>query len=129
MNRSNWFFSHNTRYLRQKKGLTQEQLAEKANVSVNEVSKVERGLVTPQLTVLDRFANAFGVQSALLLDPHLDKMAEVPCAGRFVDAVALEMDGLTAEEQELVYQLVRDTAQYFHDRRQELSDPDKLVIK
>ena len=129
MNRSNWFFSHNTHYLRNKRGWTQEQLEEKANVSVNEVSKVERGLVIPRLNILDSFADAFEIPASLLLDPHLDRRAEVPCAGRYTDMVTLEMDGMTAEEQAMVCQLVRVAAQHFHDIRRGSDDPDKLIIK
>ncbi|MCI8554051.1 MAG: helix-turn-helix transcriptional regulator [Clostridiales bacterium] len=129
MNRSDWFFRHNTHFLRKKKGLTQEKLAEMANVSVNEVSKVERGLVIPRLNVLDSFANAFGVSAGVLLDPHLDQRAEVPCTGGYIELVTLEMDGLPEEEQEMIYRLVRVAAQYVHDAGRDGKPPDKWIIK
>ena len=58
-NQSAWCFSHNVRYLREKKGLTQEELAADSGVSVNEISKVERRLVIPRLNMVDHIANAF----------------------------------------------------------------------
>lgn len=80
-NQSAWCFSHNVRYLREKKGLTQEELAADSGVSVNEISKVERRLVIPRLNMVDHIANAFGLPAGRMLDPYLDRQAEFPREG------------------------------------------------
>jgi transcriptional regulator with XRE-family HTH domain len=54
-------FGVRLRTLRQQAGLTQEQLAEAAEVSINFVSLVERGLKSPTLATMERFANALKV--------------------------------------------------------------------
>ena len=77
-NQSAWCFSRNVRYLREKKGLTQEELAADSGVSVNEISKVERRLVIPRLNMVDHIANAFGLPAGRMLDPYLDRQAELP---------------------------------------------------
>lgn len=52
---------------RQRRGLTQLKLAERAELSIETVSKVERGLREPRLGVVDRLARALGVDAAELL--------------------------------------------------------------
>ena len=53
--------------LRNHKGLTQEQLAEIMGVSPKTISRWETGEVTPPLEVLDRIADALGVEFDSLL--------------------------------------------------------------
>jgi transcriptional regulator with XRE-family HTH domain len=48
--------------LRRSKGLTQEQLAELVNCSVEFISLVERGVNSPSIAGLPDFANALGVE-------------------------------------------------------------------
>ena len=47
---------------RSARGLTQEQLAELANLHVNSISFVERGLVPPALDTICLIADALGVK-------------------------------------------------------------------
>ena len=49
-------------------GLTQEQLAERADISQGMVAHIEAGRRTPSLEVLHRIARALGVQAGELLD-------------------------------------------------------------
>lgn len=46
---------------REAAGLTQEQLAEKANLSVNFIGAVERGVTVPSLKTCERIARAMHV--------------------------------------------------------------------
>lgn len=48
--------------LRKAAGLTQEQLAEKADCTISMVSMTERGLRTPSLEMLERVATAMRCQ-------------------------------------------------------------------
>ena len=48
--------------LRTRKGLTQKELAEKCNVSDKAVSKWERGEGCPDVTVLPKLAEVFGIE-------------------------------------------------------------------
>lgn len=47
--------------LRMKKGLTQEELAEKTGLSVTFVGLVERGINTPSLETCNKIARALGI--------------------------------------------------------------------
>jgi len=48
--------------LREKANLTQAQLAEKANVSNDTISRIERGIRSPSFEVLERLAKALDVE-------------------------------------------------------------------
>lgn len=55
------------RGLREKRGLTQEELAERAEVSATYIGFVERGDNVPTLIIILQIAAAFGVRPADLL--------------------------------------------------------------
>lgn len=52
--------------LRRKSGMTQEELAEKVCVSLETVSKIERGIRGASIEVLDDIARCFGVDMEYL---------------------------------------------------------------
>ena len=55
------------REARKKNGLTQEQLAERLDVSVEFVSKIERGLNMPSIPVFIKFVETLNVSADYLL--------------------------------------------------------------
>jgi transcriptional regulator with XRE-family HTH domain len=52
----------NIKILRARRGLSQADLSEKAGISVNFLSNIERGIKFPQPDMLSKIANAFGVE-------------------------------------------------------------------
>jgi transcriptional regulator with XRE-family HTH domain len=61
----------NLRRLRQAKGLTQEELAHRAEIHQTYLSGVEVGKRNPSIEVLDRIAAALGADiSALFVEPQ-----------------------------------------------------------
>ena len=60
-------FARNVRRLRQKKGMTQEELAFEAEIDLTYVGGIERGKRNPSLLVMCRIANALSVPLARLL--------------------------------------------------------------
>lgn len=57
----------NVRWLRQKAGLTQEQLAFEAGIDLTYVGGIERGRRNPSLLVMVRIAEALKVEPTALL--------------------------------------------------------------
>jgi transcriptional regulator with XRE-family HTH domain len=53
---------------RKKKGMTQEQLAEKSGVLVQQVSRYERGLQMPSVIQLKKIADALDISINYLCD-------------------------------------------------------------
>ena len=52
---------------RKAKGLTQVELASKINISVNHLSKIERGTVNPTVDLIELIIKALGIHSSTIL--------------------------------------------------------------
>jgi transcriptional regulator with XRE-family HTH domain len=61
-------FGRHLAQLRSEKRLTQEQLAEAANISLDFLSLIERGLRAPSFATIERLSNALGVEVKYLFD-------------------------------------------------------------
>lgn len=60
--------------LRKEKGMTQQELADKLQLTDKAVSKWERGLACPDISILPQVAEILGVSvDDLLSNPHTDK--------------------------------------------------------
>ena len=57
----------NLKILRQAKGMSQEELAHRADIDRTYVSSLERSIYNASIDVVDRLANALDVQAADLL--------------------------------------------------------------
>jgi len=53
----------NIKSIREKVGLTQEEVAEKADVHVSYYSRIERGIVNPSTEVLEKICKVLKVKS------------------------------------------------------------------
>jgi transcriptional regulator with XRE-family HTH domain len=62
---------------RERKGYTQEQLAERLNLSVQHVSVIERGVKAPKLETFIRIANELQVNADFLLSDVLAVSAQL----------------------------------------------------
>lgn len=58
----------NLRAARKRLGLTQEEVAERSGVQAGEVSRIERGKRDPQVSTLERLAEAVEVPPGRLLE-------------------------------------------------------------
>lgn len=60
-------FARNLRQIRHKKGLSQEALADAADIDRTYVSALERGVYSPSITIVDKLAAALGVEPEALM--------------------------------------------------------------
>lgn len=90
---------------REKAGLTQEDLAAKANLSTTHISCIERGVKPPKLDTFVTIANAIGISSDILLQDVLDQVG----ANDRSD-IAMAIDSLTYEDQIRVRKIIRALA-------------------
>lgn len=63
--------------IRKKKGLTQEELGEKAGISTVTVSRIERGVLVPSLVTLTSLCNALGTGSDSILASYIHAASPV----------------------------------------------------
>jgi transcriptional regulator with XRE-family HTH domain len=61
-------FGENVRKMRGESGLTQERLADKADLDPTYISGIERGVRNPTLLIISRLARALGVPLAKLCE-------------------------------------------------------------
>lgn len=62
-----WIFAQNMRRIRKEKGLTQENVAEAAELHPNYISSVERGERNISICNIEKIARALGVSMAELV--------------------------------------------------------------
>lgn len=62
-----WGLRHVIRALRDQEDLSQEKLAERARLSTITISRIERGVVAPDIATVEKIAAAFGMDAAALL--------------------------------------------------------------
>lgn len=65
------------RKMRKAKGMTQEQLAEKAGVGITHISHIETGRTAPSLDIVICLINAFGCSADELLGIEIERDVEV----------------------------------------------------
>lgn len=80
-------FSKNLRDLREKRGWSQQELAERADVAMMTISKYERGVNWPREEFIAKLAKALGVrESRFWLDPDLiDPQIAMTVLQNFID--------------------------------------------
>ena len=60
--------------LRNKAGMTQAKLAEKTNLSVDQISRIERGERAPSLESIEKISNALKIRSSELFNFDMKKL-------------------------------------------------------
>ena len=91
----------NIRKYRLMKKLRQEDLAEKADLSINYVGAIERGENTPSLESLISIINALGVSADMILADVLDNGYLVKDS-----LLAQKLDKLSAEDRSQIYDVI-----------------------
>lgn len=72
----NEVFGHHLRALRHARGLTQEALAERADLGVNIIGRLERATIAPGLLSILKLSVALGISAKDLLAPFSPELVE-----------------------------------------------------
>ncbi|GGG74830.1 helix-turn-helix domain-containing protein [Paenibacillus radicis (ex Gao et al. 2016)] len=99
------YIGENIRNLRKERGLSQEQLALRAEINASYMGQVERGEKSPTVDVLGKIAGALNCPLELIVNSAPPKAMEA--GNSYADKIAYQMNGLTLKEQEAVYKLVK----------------------
>lgn len=101
----------NIRMLRKNRGLSQEQLALRADINASYMGQVERGEKNPTIDVLSKIA--------LALQTPIEQIVNVISSSQpayddseYVDKIAHQLNGLSLKEQEAVYKFVKQLIQF-----------------
>lgn len=87
--------------IRKERGLTQEQLADKAAITSNTVSRLERGLIVPALPTLVDICNALEVGADAILAAYV--VADTPIRWT---PIAQKLGALEPEKQDKIETLL-----------------------
>lgn len=102
------------RQLRHKAFLTQEQLAEKLNVSAQAVSKWENGISMPDITLLPFLSEAFGVS--------IDEMFDLT-----VDQKLRRIESRMLMEEELEFDVFCESREFLMDQLNKHNDRHRIL--
>ena len=83
--------------IRKERGMTQEDLADKSDITSNTVSRIERGLLIPALPTLIDICNALGTGADSILAAYIT--ADTPIRWSLL---AKKLDGLDADKQDKI---------------------------
>lgn len=103
--RFNTILGRRVAQLRRRAGLTQAELAERVKVSVETVSRLERGATVPGVETLARMAHAIGSEPHEVLQPPVDE-GKRGTKARLTEEIAHELRKLRVEDLKLVRGLV-----------------------
>ena len=96
--------------MRTRKGLTQKELAEKCNVTDKAVSKWERGEGCPDVTVLPKLAEIFGIEVESLMNGEIPLSQDV--SGKTIKIYDFKRpDRYSREMQHVIWMLADDICQ------------------
>ncbi|WP_141504072.1 helix-turn-helix domain-containing protein [Paenibacillus luteus] len=102
----------NIRQLRKKRGLSQEQLAFRADINASYMGQVERGEKNPTIDVLSKIANALQTPLEMLVNVSAPPdLADVDPEG-YATKIVHQIHGLSLKEQEAVYKIVKQLVQF-----------------
>ena len=101
----------NIRQLRRTKGLSQEQLALRAEINASYMGQVERGEKNPTIDVLSKISIA--LQTPLEQIVNIDSsILDTDDDKGFANKIAHQITGLSLKEQEAVYKFVKQLVQF-----------------
>lgn len=91
--------------VRKEFGDTLQSLAHKINYDYSNLSKVERGIYTPSLDLLDKIAKVYNIDITDLLDqPNLNNKKKVPLEKQCIsEKYLLSLDGKQISQSELEF--------------------------
>ncbi|MDQ6422345.1 helix-turn-helix transcriptional regulator [Paenibacillus sp. LHD-117] len=102
----------NIRLVRKSKGLSQEQLALRAEINASYMGQVERGEKNPTIDVLGKIASALQTPLEQLVHVGGTTRFEGGESGSYSDKIVSQMTGLNLKEQEAVYRFVKQLVQF-----------------
>lgn len=90
-------FGANVRNHRKARGLTQEALAERVDVTMETIGKIERGAAAPTFATAQKIADALKVQVVALFGAHTDGLPQGE-RGRLLGRINRALSGMNDEQ-------------------------------
>lgn len=92
------------RLLRKKAGMSQEQLALKAEMAPSFVGEIERGIKKPSIESIEKLSNALEISVSELFNYNLDTYeTNISC---FEDKILVKLEQCTKNDRDLLFRLL-----------------------
>ena len=101
----------NIRNIRKSKGLSQEQLALRAEINASYMGQVERGEKNPTIDVLGKIAIALNTPLEQIVSLQIPSPKEEHDSD-YAEKISHQLNGLSLKEQEVIYKLVKQMVQF-----------------
>ncbi|MEF2243427.1 MULTISPECIES: helix-turn-helix domain-containing protein [unclassified Paenibacillus] len=101
----------NIRNIRKSKGLSQEQLALRAEINASYMGQVERGEKNPTIDVLGKIAIALNTPLEKIVSLQTSSPKEEHDSD-YAEKISHQLNGLSLKEQEVIYKLVKQMVQF-----------------
>ncbi|WP_055667907.1 helix-turn-helix domain-containing protein [Desnuesiella massiliensis] len=98
------------RTFRQSRGLSQEQLALRANLNTTFLGQVERGIKKPTIDTIEKIVIALDISFEDIF--NFDKNIPTYKDTGIIDKIAFELNGRSHEEQQAVYNFVKQILEF-----------------
>lgn len=94
--------------LRKEKGITQDKLSEKLDLSPRYIGKIEAGMIKPSMDTFRKLADFFQVPIEYLVSEteEANSLATVPIRNKALLQAFMEVDQMNNKDQELVLGLI-----------------------
>ncbi len=97
------------RNIRHSKGISQEKLAEIANLNVSFIGQIERGVKKPTVETIEKIVNALDISFYELFS--FKEIKDKSLNSSITDKIVFEIAHLPLKEQEAVYKIVKQVLQ------------------
>ncbi len=99
------------KYIRTEKGISQEELAEAADITTNYIGQIERGQRNPTLSILENIASALGITfSELFNEFDYTVYLSIECISEVTDIIML-LETFTPEQLHHIHRILKELDQ------------------
>ena len=108
--------------IRKTAGLTQGTLAENISLSVEYISRLERGVAQPSFKTLQALSEALNVTMKDFMDfngpvTFKDRKREAKQKSHYIEAISFELKGMEVRELSAVYEVIKGLTGKHHEEK------------
>ena len=105
------------KYIRTEKGISQEELAEAADITTNYIGQIERGQRNPTLSILENIASALGITfSELFNEFDYTVYPSIECISEVTDIIML-LETFTPEQLHHIHRILKELDQLANTKK------------
>lgn len=126
--------SENIKFYRNKRGLTQQELANKIGKSINSVKKYESGYTNPPIDVINKISAALEINVIYLLEDNttnkiIDKLKSDSSSNSILTLIETSLNNIGKDDKNLAIELYKTLLDIFKALQEPLLNQHKVIKK